>query len=99
MHFEERHGGEEQELLMRMVREANTALERQVWESVMIDRLSDSLEMCLNLKSEWGMSRKPSLQAKGRPPNTKPKEGEDGEEDRANYKKRKRGMGGTSRKW
>ena len=59
----------------------------------MIDRLSDSLEMCLNLKSEWGLSRKPSLQAKGRPPSTKTKEGGSREEDRTNYKKRKRGRG------
>ena len=70
LHFDEMHGGEKQEVLMRTVREANTALERQVWESVMIDRLSGSLKECFNLKSEWGLSRKPSLQTKGRPPNT-----------------------------
>ena len=93
-HFEERHGGEEQELLIRTVREANTALERQVWESVIIDRLSGSLEMCQNLKSEWGMSRKPSLQAKGRPLNTKQKEDYDGEEEKTSNNKMNRSRGG-----
>ena len=36
--------------------------ERQIWESVAIDRLSShSPNTCLNLKSEWGHSRTPAL--------------------------------------
>merc|ERR1711867_350022 len=49
---------------MRVLKSARTALERQVWESVYIDRLSGKEEACLNLKSEWGLSQTPSLQNK-----------------------------------
>ena len=39
-----------------------TALEKQIWESVAIDRLSShSPSSYLNLKSEWGQSRMPAL--------------------------------------
>ena len=37
-HFREEHGGETQEILMRVVVTPMTALEHKVWESVMIDR-------------------------------------------------------------
>ena len=53
---------------MRVVATANTALERQTWESVRIDTLAaESPESCLNLKTEWGLSKNPSLVARDRP--------------------------------
>ena len=63
-HFEESHEGEQQTLLMRTLVETRTALERQSWESVMIDRLSRDPKQCLNLKNEWSMSMKPALENK-----------------------------------
>ena len=58
-HFQEIHKGQRQTVLMRTVRNTNTALERQVWESVIIDRLSRKEGVdCLNQRSEWGKSRK-----------------------------------------
>jgi len=61
-HFQETHQEQKQTILMRTVRNTNTALERQVWESVLIDRLSRKEGVdCLNLRSEWGKSRKPFL--------------------------------------
>ena len=66
-HFQEVHQGTQQPILMRIVRETQTALERQVWESVIIDRVSrKGGEVCLNLKSEWGGTLKPSLHSKER---------------------------------
>ena len=41
-----------------------TALGRQVWESVMIDKLSTKPHQCLNLKTEWGQSRTPAFRQK-----------------------------------
>ena len=62
IHFEETHQGKEQKILIRVVATPKTALERQIWESVAIDRLSGhSPNACLNLKSEWGHSRTPAL--------------------------------------
>ena len=49
-HFQEKHQGQQQEVLMRTVRQARTALEWQVWESVMIDRLSPKWRPALTLK-------------------------------------------------
>ena len=61
-HFLDVHRGQRQVVLMRTVRNTNTALERQVWESVIIDRLSRKEGVdCLNQRSEWGKSRKPFL--------------------------------------
>ena len=65
-HFEENHGGICQTLLMRTLKETRTALERQAWESVMIDRLARSPQQCLNLKNEWSLSRKPALENRGK---------------------------------
>ena len=49
----------------RILTNPRTALERQIWESVAIDRMSSrSPEGCLNLKSEWGQSRTPALMNK-----------------------------------
>ena len=39
-------------------------MERQIWESVTIDRMSP--EDCLNLESEWGQLRTPGLVNKDR---------------------------------
>ena len=39
LHFQETHEGWQQEIIMKTVRQTRTALERQVWGSVMIDRL------------------------------------------------------------
>ena len=77
LHYQEAHAGERQEVIMRTVKQSRTALERQVWESVMIDRLSHKIEACLNLKNEWGHSKNPSLNAKARP-TASPKNKEEG---------------------
>ena len=53
VHFEEEHSGERQEILMRVLVTPNTALERQIWESVMIDKQDTKPDSYLNLKSEW----------------------------------------------
>ena len=68
---------------MRTVKQARTALEWQVWESVMIDRLSHKLEDCMNLKREWGQSKSPSLSCKVRQPAK--------EMEREDQERRKRG--------
>ena len=74
MHNEEIHQGNVQKVLMRTLVTPLTALERQVWESVSIDRLSTSPGSCLNMKSEWGLSQTPHLQAKPNKPGNKPKD-------------------------
>ena len=66
---------------MRILAQPRTALERQVWESVNIDRLSLNPEACLNLKSEWGLLQTLFLQPK---PN---KPGKRAEEDKAQGKR------------
>ena len=63
LHFREHHGGHQQDVLFRVVKHTRTALERQVWESVMIDAPTDP-SLCLNLKAEWGGSKDPELTAK-----------------------------------
>ena len=53
IHSEEAHGGRKIELLMRVIRQIETALERQVWESVAINALAaKDPKGCLNLKNE-----------------------------------------------
>ena len=53
LHFEEVHQGSEQYILMRVVVNPRTALERQTWESVKIGRMTETNQTgCLNLKSE-----------------------------------------------
>ena len=53
IHSEEEHEGREIEILMRVVKQIETATERQVWESVKIDSLAaKDPKSCLNLKSE-----------------------------------------------
>ena len=62
-HHQEWHQGETQEVLFRVTARFQTALSRQVWESVEIDSTTVSLgsEGCLNLKTEWGSSKDPAL--------------------------------------
>ena len=47
---------------MRTVSKHQSPMERQVVESVNINLASSKPAECLNLKSEWGMSKSPSLQ-------------------------------------
>ena len=60
-HFWEEHGGREQEVLMRVLSRHLKALERQVIESVLIEKLAGNDKECLNLKSEWAGSKIPGL--------------------------------------
>ena len=54
--------------MMRVVRQTETTLERQVWKSVCIDSLAAKNPTgCLNLKIEWGASKNPALEARGKP--------------------------------
>ena len=64
IHFKEKHQGRRQRIIMRVIATPKTSLARQIWESVKIDTLSGDMEACLNLKSEWGLSRTPGLQNK-----------------------------------
>ena len=62
---------------MRVLATPQTALARQIWESVRIDKMSGDKEACLNLKSELGQSWTPGLQNRNwRPPGRQPKEDE-----------------------
>ena len=79
IHSEEEHEGREVELLMRVIRQAETALERQIWESVAIDTLAaKNPKGCLNLKSEWGCSENPALENRTQRPRTKGKDSAQG---------------------
>lgn len=69
--FQEIHRDQNQDILMQTIHLPRTALERQVWEAVMIDRLSTKPQQCLNLKTEWGQSKMHTLQTQARP---KPRE-------------------------
>ena len=60
-HFHEEHGGESQEILMRVLSKHATPLDRQVKESLNILKASATPDECLNNKSEWGGSKLPSL--------------------------------------
>ena len=54
-HFEERHQGDPQFVVMRILMQAKTAMQRQVWESVTIDFTAEEVKAgCLNSKCEWG---------------------------------------------
>ena len=60
---------------MRVIKQTETATERQVWESVMIDSLAGKdPKGCLNLQNEWGHSKNPSLETKTWRPRNKPSE-------------------------
>ena len=60
-HFWEEHGGRYQEVIMRVLSRHIKALERQVHESVLIEKESGEEKVCLNLKSEWAGSKIPGL--------------------------------------
>ena len=62
-HFGEFHQGVQQEVLFRTVASFQTALQRQVWESVEIEAKTNSIgfHACLNHKTEWGASKDPAL--------------------------------------
>ena len=52
--FEEKHQGNPQFILMRILMQAETAMQRQIWESVNIDSRAEETKVGgLNLKSEW----------------------------------------------
>ena len=52
-HFEEQHKGIPHFFLMRVAKQAETAMERKIWESVHIDSLvAETPAGCLNLKSK-----------------------------------------------
>ena len=63
VHFKEQHQGQNQEILFRVLGHFQTALARQVWESVEIDNTTAILghNGCLNSKTEWGASKDPTL--------------------------------------
>ena len=70
IHSEEEHNGRKLKLLMRVVRQSKTALERQIWESVAIDSLyAKDSKGCLNGKNEQGHSKNTSLGHSRRPAN------------------------------
>ena len=62
-HFGDCHQGQTQEVLFRNLGKFKTALARQVWESVEIDHTTLVLgkTKCLNHKTEWGLSKDPTL--------------------------------------
>ena len=62
-HFMEHHQGVTQEVLFRTLASFQTALQRQIWESVEIDSTTNSIgfQACLNHKTEWGSSKDPAL--------------------------------------
>ena len=62
-HFWEEHGGQEQRIMMRVLSRHIKALERQVQESVLIEKLAEEEKECLNLKSEWAGTKIPGLKA------------------------------------
>ena len=56
-YFLEFHQIRRQKIIMRTVKTMSTALKRQEWESVLIDRLSMKGSACVYLKSEWGVPK------------------------------------------
>ena len=60
-HFWEEHGGRIQPVLMRVTSKHLVALERQVRESINIEKCGIKAEECLNLKNEWAGSKIPGL--------------------------------------
>ena len=90
IHIQEINQRQQQQLLIRVIKASRSALEKKVWESVFIDRLSSQGDICLNLKSEWGLSKGPSLENKAttlaKPPPKKSRE----EERRVEVASRKR---------
>ena len=61
MSNEEKYKGEEQGLLFRILTKHQTALDRQVVESIIIKEVAAEPETCLILKIEWADSKLPVL--------------------------------------
>ena len=61
IHFLEDHQGEEQETVFRLLSKHRTALDCQVMELVRIEETATNPQEALNLRSEWGGSKLPSL--------------------------------------
>ena len=73
IHFSEEHNGEQQDVIFWIIRKFQTALSRQVAESVTIEEVAAKAAECLNLKSKWGGSKLPGI-AVSRPKGTARKE-------------------------
>jgi len=67
LHFWEQHEGRQQPVLMRVTSKHLMALERQVRESINIEKCARNITECLNLKNEWAGSKIPGIKV------TKPK--------------------------
>ena len=59
-HLWDEHSGQEQEVILRVLSRHIKALDRQVQESVLIEKVSEIGKECLNLKSQWAGSKVPS---------------------------------------
>ena len=60
-HYFEEHQGRRRKVLMRVLSRHRTAVDKQVWDSILIEKgLRDSVQ-CLNGKSEWGGSKLPKI--------------------------------------
>ena len=58
VHCQEEHKRQRQQVIMRVVKQAKTALERQIRKSVAIDTYcARAPNSCLNLKSELKLSK------------------------------------------
>ena len=64
IHFWTEHGGKRQDIIIRMTSRHNTAVDRQVTESIKIESRMNRQEELLNLKSEWAGSKLPGLTVK-----------------------------------
>ena len=60
-HFWEEHGGVQHKVILQVLSRHIKALERQIEESVLIERTSEIEKECLNLKSEWPGTKIPGL--------------------------------------
>lgn len=83
-HFLEEHNGQERNVLFRIVSRHRRVLERQDAESVKIEEMSSKEQECLNIKSEWGLSKLPGIlvtRPKELQENIKKEEKSEGRED------------------
>ena len=60
-YFWEEHGGVQQRVILRVLSRHIKALERQIEESVLIERTSKIEKECMNLMSEWAGTKIPGL--------------------------------------
>ena len=61
LHFWEQPEGRQQPVLMRVTSKHLFALERQVRESINIEKCARNSTECLNLKNEWAGSKIPEI--------------------------------------